>query len=344
MASPMRTTFLPPSARRPVPAPLSLLLAAACATTHQASANVVCNAAGTTAINFGAVTVNGPGGASATGTIGYTCTNYDSAPVDIYLCVQGGNHVSYPGTPAQPVMQGGTPTLNYNVYTSAAHAVSLEPTNVITAPLHINGGNGQHPANPPTITLYGFFPGNQTSPPGHYTGYLYGNTFGFAASANSTTCSANYSDAHHSYSGQSGISIQIDATVVNACTVSATDVDFGAVAPTATNLARTGTLSVNCPAGTAYSIGLAPSSNSTSGAGHMSGTGTNTDTVPYQLRSGPGPGGAIWGNTATTGSVGNGVAGTGNGLPQTRTVYVTVPGANYRPDSYSDTVTVNVNY
>lgn len=344
MTPPLRIASLPPLARRPVLPLWSLLLATSCATTHHANANVVCNASGTTVINFGAVTVNGPGGASATGTIGYTCTNYDNTAVDIHLCVQGGNNVSYPGTPAQPVMQGGTPALNYNVYTSAAHVVPLEPTNIITAPLHINGGNGQHPSNPPAITLYGFFPGGQTSPPGNYTGYLYSNTFGFAASANSTTCSANYSDANHSYSGQSGISIQVNATVVNACTVSATAVDFGTVASTATSLAQTGTLSVNCPAGTAYTIGLAPSSNTTNGAGQMSGTGANADKVPYQLRSGAGPGGAIWGNTATAGSVGNGVAGTGNGLPQSRTVYVTVPGANYRPDSYSDTVTVNVNY
>lgn len=322
---------------------LLLLLFGSVMVPGKARANVVCNAQGTTVINFGSVTVNGPAGAPASGTVGYTCTNYDSNAVDIYLCVQGGNQVN-PGTPAQPQMSGGNPPLNYNVYTNAAHTVTLEPSNVTTALLHINGGNGQHPTNPPTITLYGYFPGNQLSPPGNYKGFLYGNIFGFAPSATSTTCSGSYTDANHSYSGQSGISIEIDAAVVNACTVSATDINFGSVTPTATNLAQTGTLSVNCPTGTAYYIGLAPSNGTPSGAGTMSGTGANTDKVPYQLRSTAGISGAIWGNTATSTNVGNGVHGTGNGSTQPVPVYATVPSANYRPDNYSDTVTVNVNY
>ena len=66
--------------------------------------------------------------------------------------------------------------------------------------------------------------------------------------------------------------------------------------------------------------------------------------MPYQLRSAPGQGGAIWGSTATATGEGNGVAGTGNGSPQSVTVYATVPGANYAPGDYADTVTVEVNY
>ncbi|EHM50875.1 spore Coat Protein U domain protein [Yokenella regensburgei ATCC 43003] len=70
---------------------------------------------------------------------------------------------------------------------------------------------------------------------------------------------------------------------------------------------------------------------------------TNTDKIPYQLNqtSATGP---VWGNTATTSAVGNGVAGTGTGLAQTITVYATVANADFTPDSYADTVTVNVNY
>jgi spore coat protein U-like protein len=62
------------------------------------------------------------------------------------------------------------------------------------------------------------------------------------------------------------------------------------------------------------------------------------------LRSSAGSSGTIWGNTATSSSVGNGVAGTGTGADQTLTVYATASDANYAPDTYSDEVTVTVNY
>ena len=110
------------------------------------------------------------------------------------------------------------------------------------------------------------------------------------------------------------------------------------------------TISVNCTKSTPYFIGLAPSAangGTNSGSGAMASTGGvagNTDKVAYQLRSTAGASGTVWGNTATTSTVGNGVAGTGNGSAQSHTVYATVPSANYTADSYADTVTVTVNY
>jgi len=138
--------------------------------------------------------------------------------------------------------------------------------------------------------------------------------------------------------------LNVTATVANACTVTASNLALGNVAATSTSIAGSTTISVNCPNGTAYYIGLAPSNSNTAGSGVLSGTGGNTDQVPYQLSSTAGPSGTVWGNTATASSVGNGVSGTGTGASQTHTVYVTVPSANYTPDTYTDTVTVTVNY
>ena len=76
----------------------------------------------------------------------------------------------------------------------------------------------------------------------------------------------------------------------------------------------------------------------------MSGTAGNTDKVPYQLRSTTGLGGAVWGNTATSTTVGNGVADFGTGSNKTHEVFITVSTADFKPDNYSDTVTINVNY
>ena len=130
---------------------------------------------------------------------------------------------------------------------------------------------------------------------------------------------------------------------------SASNITLGPVNTTATNTSASNTISINCSKTTPYFIGLAPSAangGTTTGSGAMSSVAnaaTNTDKVPYQLNrtSATGP---VWGNTATDTAPGNGVAATGTGLAQTYTVYATAPSANFTPDDYADTVTVNVNY
>lgn len=142
---------------------------------------------------------------------------------------------------------------------------------------------------------------------------------------------------------------QVLLTILKSCTVTAgsgSNINLGSVNSSATNTSGNNTISINCSKSTPYFIGLAPSNNNNLGAGVMSsvaGGTTNTDTVPYQLNqtSATGP---VWGNTATTTTAGNGVAGTGTGAEQTYTVYATAASANFTPDSYADTVTVNVNY
>jgi spore coat protein U-like protein len=146
---------------------------------------------------------------------------------------------------------------------------------------------------------------------------------------------------------------QVLIDIQKSCTVTAgagSNVDVGSVASTATNSAASNTVSVTCTKATPYFIGLAPSvpnGGTNSGSGSMASTGGvvgNTDKVPYQLRSTAGASGTVWGNTATSSVVGNGVAGTGSGSAQTHTVYATVPSANFTADSYADTVTITVNY
>lgn len=146
---------------------------------------------------------------------------------------------------------------------------------------------------------------------------------------------------------------QVLITINKACNVvagAASNINFGIVNSTANANTASNTINVQCARTVPYYIGLAPSAangGTTTGSGAMSSmnnASTNSDKVPYQLNqtSATGP---VWGNTATTAtSQGNGVAGVGTGLPQPYTVYATVPSANYAPDSYADTVTVNVNF
>lgn len=137
----------------------------------------------------------------------------------------------------------------------------------------------------------------------------------------------------------------VQATVINSCEITNTnDVNFLEKSASQKNFENSSIIGVKCTQNAPYTIGLAPSNGNQSGAGAMSGTGSNTDKVPYQLRSTAGISGTPWGNTATSTNIGNGVKDIGNGIVQNKTVYVTVPSADFKPDNYSDTVTIHVNY
>ena len=195
-----------------------------------------------------------------------------------------------------------------------------------------------------TVPFYAQLPAGQTTAiTGGYSSTLTANVTGsFTTNRNTpiATCTGGTSTLN-----TGSASFTAFATMDKACLVTASNIDLGPVSSTAINITSSGTLGVSCSNGTPYFIGLAPSGGSTTGAGTMHGTlAGNTDHVPYQLSSTPGPGGTPWGNTATSTSVGNGMNGTGTGLSQSMTVHAIAPSANFRPDSYSDTVTVNVNY
>lgn len=131
--------------------------------------------------------------------------------------------------------------------------------------------------------------------------------------------------------------------MVNECKIIAkpTDINLGNIAASATNIKGSTSISLKCTNTAPYTIGLVPSNDSVDGVGVMTGTTPNSDVIPYQLQSADG---RTWGNTVTAESLGNGVAGEGNGTEQLHTVYVTVPNSDVKPANYFDTVTIRVNY
>lgn len=157
-----------------------------------------------------------------------------------------------------------------------------------------------------------------------------------------TTASANVA------TGTFTVSLTVNKTC-SVTTSSSSNITFTSVnagtAPTSAN----GSFSVNCSNTTPFYVGLAPQNvTSTTGAGTMKGTGSNASTIAYQLYQNSGLT-TVWGNTATTTSAGNGVSGTGTGMSSTKaiseTVYAAVTGStDVTPDTYSDTVTINVNF
>lgn len=138
----------------------------------------------------------------------------------------------------------------------------------------------------------------------------------------------------------------VSATVQKNCTVTANNLTFNPIpAGTATAPGST-TMSIACTVNTPYTVGLQPLNvASTTGAGTMrGGSSGNTSTVRYQLYSNAGLT-QIWGNTAVVGSTGNGVAGSGTGSAQSLDVYAkTTSSTDVTPDTYTDTVQINVNY
>ncbi len=141
----------------------------------------------------------------------------------------------------------------------------------------------------------------------------------------------------------------VNLTVNSTCTVTTTtasNVTFTPVVANTTPGIGSGQFSVNCSNTTPFNIGLAPSNNSTTGAGVMAGPGGAT--IAYQLYQDSGAT-TVWGNTATSSSTGNGRSGIGAGMATAQalseTVYAAVTGStNVAPGAYSDTVTINVNY
>jgi len=304
-----------------------------------ARANVDCSAT-VAPLNFGAVNVSNPSGAPGSGTVSYSCTNWSQSPTPVTLCLDIGNP-SWPGVPGQPVMQG-PGQLRFQLYVDAALSrLWVRNSSPLQTQFTIPGStnnNSTFATVTGSFTYYGMIQGNQAgAPAGTYSASFYNTVLGFL-SGGSATCQSHVGDL----SGRE-FSLDVAATIGNACTVSASSINLGTVSRTTGNAAASGAIVVNCPNQTAYNVGLLPSNGDVNGAGLMSGTGTNTDKVPYQLRSGSAVG-PIWGNTATSTSTGNGVAGTGNGSDQSLPVYATVGNTNFNADTYKDTVRVFVNY
>lgn len=314
---------------------LSLLLAT------PVHAVITCSSVSVTPLSFGSVSPQSSL-TTAQATLSYTCANNSAdvtASSSALLCFSLGN----PGDPRS--MVSGSNRLSYQIYQDAAQTVPwTSQFGGTTTPLKVPITLAKNGSTSGTATLYGVVLGGQTTAvPGAYI-----NNFNTAATALTVTSVAGTTAPTNcvSTSFSAVWSFPVTATVSPQCTVTAgNNLNLGTVASSAINVAGNTTLNVNCSATTPYYIGLAPSNNNTGGAGNMNGSiPGNTDKVPYQLRSTPGSSGTIWGNTSTSTSVGNGVSGIGNGLPAAYTVYATVPSANYRPDSYRDTVTVIVNY
>lgn len=140
---------------------------------------------------------------------------------------------------------------------------------------------------------------------------------------------------------------QVRIVIQESCVISTTaptDIDFlSHTRSTGAPVLATGTITVNCSAGTDYTIGLNGGANSLGTAASpaegdrrmSSGTGY----VPYDLFRNAART-QFWGNTPGTDTQ----AGIGTAANQTYTVFGRVPSTNFDAGTYVDTVTATIVY
>lgn len=293
--------------------------------------NVVCLVGGA-ALDMG-IAGNG------VGTVDFTCTNWSRGNRSFDLCIGLGNP-SWPGTPQQPVLRGPNDArLSFNVFRDAAFSTVWTQAQPLVQRVSIAGGIGNTFSG--TFRFYAMVAPRQSPRPGIYRAAFFNTIIGFMNSAGA--CNTN---GNPNLSGQQ-FTLPITGIVSNECNVSALgDANLGTAPAGRGAVTGSTTISVRCPTGTAFNIGLRPSNGNNTGAGVLqgsTGTGAGAATLAYQLRQGSASG-PVWGNTASASGPGNGVSGTGNGMEQAFPVFVSVPQTNVAPGTYRDTVIVTVHF
>jgi spore coat protein U domain-containing protein, fimbrial subunit CupE1/2/3/6 len=172
------------------------------------------------------------------------------------------------------------------------------------------------------FTIYAQVPGNQLPPRDRYSDVITATIIQLSGS-NFPTVTARFTVA---------------ATVVGACSLSATDLAFGAYSGSLTN--STSSISVNCVNGTPYDVGLNAGNGPGATVTNRSMTGRGAAQLHYKLSRDPAHT-FNWGNTVGTDTV----AGTGTGTTQSLAVYGQLPANQSVPSgNYSDTIVVTVTF
>lgn len=233
----------------------------------------------------------------------------------------------------------GTTRLNYNLYQKRNYSsvwgsyIWGKPPDPPTVTTQING-NGVTSGK---ITMHARIPnGQSTLPVGTYTSSFAGSETNVNYAYDSAGNCAAISGANLNVT-QTPFIVTVSTDAV--CSITATDIDFGTQTLLNANVDRTNVISVICPVGLAYNIGL--------------GGGTAGPVAPDQRRMTNGVDTVTYGiyrDSARTagwgGSVGvNTVSGTGTGAYQNYTAYSRIPPQTTPPpDIYDDAIVVTVTY
>ena len=306
------------------------------------AADVVCTATMTN-VDFGSVDLINSTGLTTSATLTYNCTNNNpSNQTYARVCFDAGDGVESSGYANPRVMKDSAGNmLQFQLFQGSGFTTvwGSQFSSTTSSPYFVDLVFAKGGTVTGSVSFQGRLVAGQTNvPPGSYQDQFTGNYTAITVNENAgippTTCSST---------ATSTFPFSAKAVVSKSCIVTATNLDFGSQNFTANNVAAAvnGAVTVTCSNSTPYTVGLSPNSTgSTVGAGTMAGTGGNTDKVPYQLYANAGLT-SVWGNISGT----NTIAGVGTGAAQPALpVYGKLPSANFTPDTYRDTVTVNVVY
>lgn len=281
----------------------------------RAEANVGCNVSQST-LSFGSAQ-------TTSGTVNYSCTNFDPTPRTISLCLGVGTS-SYPGTATQPAMQFNGVALNYNLYRDAAFTQLWNTASPLTRSVTI-------PANQTatgTFTYYARIVAGQTKPVGTYTGQLFNTRLGFL---NGSTCQTNLND-------QNGVefTINVSATVAAGCTLGTIGkIDFGSQPGLFTRADAAGSVQVTCPLSRAWTLKFDGGRNASAGSRRMRSSAGNY--VPYGIYRDA--------NRSNPITIDGTIAGTGTGALQTTAIYGRTQPASPPPvGTYQDFIVVTLSF
>ena len=140
------------------------------------------------------------------------------------------------------------------------------------------------------------------------------------------------------HAAQTTATFNVTATVATSCAVSAADLAFGSYDPaSATDAVATSTISVTCSLLTPYSISL---NNGTYASGATRRMGSGASRLTYEMYRDVGLTGLFGLASASLG-----ISGVGIGSASPTVVYGKIPkNQNVAPGSYSDQITVTVDY
>ncbi|MDE1182788.1 spore coat U domain-containing protein [Paraburkholderia sp.] len=289
-------------------------------------------------LDFGSVSPIASAAVNATGTLTVTCNwSVVSLAPTALVCLNL--------TPATPryLTDTSSDKLRYDLYQDSARSLSWGSTSAGTTPISVTLTQPLLTTSASTtVTVYGQIAANQpTVPTLSNSNTLYTHVFSGAET------SINYayyvlgilgppSCASITSGGTFGFTV--NATVINNCNISATNIAFTATSLLNQTLTANGTITAQCTAGDAYKIALSAGSSGTTASRTMQRSGGG-GTVKYQLYTDAALAG-VWGDGTGGTTVATGV-GTGN--PASVTVYGVVPSQSTpAPGNYSDTITATI--
>lgn len=261
-----------------------------------------------------------------TATMTITCSGGTGAGQRVCISIGAGAA----GDATSRIMNSGGNTSRYDLYSNSSRTTlwgSWE-TGYDSAGVQLDVGKG----STTNVTVYGrFLASQQTIATGSYVSAFTANPFIRYANKGTASCPTGGLTASTSFS--------VTATVVSACNVSATSVNFGSTGLLASNSDAQGTLSIQCSPSLPYTVSL---DGGTSGATDptqrkMSLSGAKVTYGLYRDAART----LGWGSTIGT----NTTSGTGTGNTQTQTVYGRIAAQTTpTPGSYTDSVVVTVGY